>query len=87
MRHKQQKKNGKLLISRLLYVCAEDQNRTGTPKNERGILSPLRLPIPPLRHGNANYFFEATIGLEPINRDFADRSLSPLGTSPVLKSG
>ena len=28
-------------------VCAEDRNRTGTNLTVRGILSPLRLPIPP----------------------------------------
>ncbi len=29
---------------------AADRNRTGTPVAQRGILSPLRLPIPPQRH-------------------------------------
>lgn len=31
---------------------AEDRARTGTKHYLRGILSPLRLPIPPPRHGN-----------------------------------
>ena len=29
---------------------AEDRNRTGTVFNHRRILSPVRLPVPPLRH-------------------------------------
>ena len=31
---------------------AEDRNRTGTNLSIRGILSPLRLPVPPPRHVN-----------------------------------
>lgn len=30
---------------------AEDRNRTGTVVSNRRILSPLRLPVPPPRHG------------------------------------
>ncbi len=30
---------------------AEDRNRTGTVISNRRILSPLRLPVPPPRHG------------------------------------
>jgi hypothetical protein len=44
----------------------------------RGILSPLRLPIPPLRQPS-----EVTAGLEPANKGFADLPLSHLGTSPT----
>ena len=39
---------------------AEDRNRTGTVFNHRRILSPVRLPVPPLRH-----ILVAEIGLEP----------------------
>ena len=42
---------------------AEDRNRTGTVFNHRRILSPVRLPVPPLRHGNIKMVAEA--GLEP----------------------
>ena len=31
-------------------IGAEDRNRTGTVFNHRRILSPVRLPVPPLRH-------------------------------------
>ena len=36
----------------LRYGCisAEDRDRTGTVITNRGILSPVRLPIPPPRH-------------------------------------
>ena len=36
---------------------AEDRNRTGTRGKSRRILSPVRLPVPPLRH---SIFLEAT---------------------------
>ena len=32
-----------------LFLCAGNQNRTGTAVKCRGILSPLCLPIPPSR--------------------------------------
>ncbi len=48
--------------------------------NIRGILSPLRLPIPPPRH----CLFEAAIGVEPMNRGFADLRLSHLATPPQI---
>ena len=31
------------------FVGAEDRNRTGTVVSNRGILSPVRLPVPPPR--------------------------------------
>ena len=31
-------------------IRAADRNRTGTKFNPRRILSPVRLPVPPLRH-------------------------------------
>ena len=31
-------------------IYAEDRSRTGTVETNRGILSPVRLPIPPPRH-------------------------------------
>lgn len=36
----------------LLFTNAADRNRTGTGITTHGILSPGRLPIPPLRHFN-----------------------------------
>ena len=32
-----------------IYIGAGDRGRTGTIGKDRGILSPVRLPIPPLR--------------------------------------
>ncbi len=34
----------------LAITGAEDRNRTGTIVEDRRILSPVRLPVPPLRH-------------------------------------
>ncbi len=50
-----------------------DSNRHGT--KFRGILSPLRLPIPPPRH-LIKVYMEAAIGIEPMNNGFADHSLT-----------
>ena len=61
-----------------LNFSAEGRSRTGTDINIRGILSPLRLPIPPPRH----ILKEAAIGVEPMNRGFADLRLSHLATPP-----
>ena len=37
-------------------ICgAEDRNRTGTRGKSRRILSPVRLPVPPLRHAPPSY--------------------------------
>ena len=35
-------------------INAADRNRTGTGITTHGILSPGRLPVPPLRHSNIN---------------------------------
>ena len=41
----------KMLISQHLFLNnAGDRNRTGTGGKSRRILSPVRLPVPPLRH-------------------------------------
>ena len=34
----------------MMVIGAEDRNRTGTVITNRGILSPVRLPVPPPRH-------------------------------------
>jgi hypothetical protein len=34
----------------LFLIGAEDRNRTGTGGKSRRILSPVRLPVPPLQH-------------------------------------
>ena len=39
----------------MLFRSAADRNRTGTKFNPRRILSPVRLPVPPLRHMNGPY--------------------------------
>ena len=36
---------------------AGDRNRTGTALSDRRILSPVRLPIPPLRHINKLLYY------------------------------
>ena len=68
-----------------LLVGAEGRNRTGTDRTVRGILSPLRLPIPPPRHDMPFSALEAAIGIEPMNRGFADLRLSHLATPPLLE--
>ncbi len=42
--------NSHLLSSQTLTNGAHGQNRTGTPREEPRILSPVRLPIPPHEH-------------------------------------
>ncbi len=49
---------------------AEDRNRTGTRGKPRGILSPVRLPVPPLR------LVEAAPRFELGNKGFADLCLT-----------
>ena len=51
---------------------AEDRNRTGTDITIRGILSPVRLPVPPPRHIK----LEATPRFELGNKGFADLCLT-----------
>jgi hypothetical protein len=41
---------GFLQFAETLGTGAEDRNRTGTILSNRRILSPVRLPVPPLRH-------------------------------------
>ena len=61
-------------------ICARGRTRTGTEYYLRGILSPLCLPIsPPGRH------IEASVGFEPTNNGFANRSLKPLGYDANFK--
>ena len=45
------------------YVGAGDRGRTGTIGKDRRILSPVRLPIPPLRHTDKT--LAPRVGLEP----------------------
>ena len=44
---------------------AADRNRTGTGDKARRILSPVRLPVPPLRHSKFPWEMGPT-GLEPV---------------------
>ena len=55
---KKEEKLYKINVS-LIYNHAADRNRTGTGITTHGILSPGRLPVPPLRHMEP-------IGLEPM---------------------
>ena len=64
------RKSGKIFLKKVLqslclqeieapHKTAADRNRTGTGITTHGILSPGRLPVPPLRHMEP-------IGLEPM---------------------
>ena len=44
-----------------IFFGAEDRNRTGTVVSNRGILSPVRLPVPPPRQ----QLMERVMGIEP----------------------
>ncbi len=44
------KKQPRKAAKYLFLFCTEGRNRTGTGVKARGILSPLRLPIPPQPH-------------------------------------
>ena len=60
---------------------AADRNRTGTGITTRGILSPLRLPVPPPRQTKQN--MEATPGIEPGIKVLQTSAL-PLGYGAIL---
>ena len=53
-------------------MVPETEGRTGTGFEPRGILSPVRLPIPP----PAILFMMRRAGFEPAHGDFADHSVS-----------
>ena len=55
---------------------AEDRNRTGTRGKSRRILSPVRLPVPPLRH--IIFLVEATPRFELGIKELQSTAL-PLG--------
>ena len=59
---------------------AGDRGRTGTIGKDRGILSPVRLPVPPLRH---SIFLEATPRFELGIKELQSTAL-PLGYVAVL---
>ena len=74
--------------SRLFY--AADRNRTGTGITTHGILSPGRLPVPPLRlEGWAGAFFNKRKtpmdggGFEPPKRVATDLQSAPFGHSGI----
>ena len=64
----------------IIIIGAEDRNRTGTVFNYRRILSPVRLPVPPLRH---SIFLEATPRFELGIKELQSTAL-PLGYVAVL---
>lgn len=49
------------VVKRFFIFGAEDRNRTGTVVSNRGILSPVRLPVPPPRQ----QLMERVMGIEP----------------------
>ena len=55
---------------------AADRNRTGTGITTHGILSPGRLPVPPLRHMDGD-------GFEPSKQFAADLQSVPFGHSGI----
>ena len=56
--------------------AAVDRNRTGTGITTHGILSPGRLPVPPLRHMDGD-------GFEPSKQFAADLQSVPFGHSGI----
>ena len=58
---------------------AADRNRTGTGITTHGILSPGRLPVPPLRHNKINRMGDG--GFEPPKALPADLQSVPFGHS------
>ena len=62
------------------FIGAEDRNRTGTRGKSRRILSPVRLPVPPLRH---SIFLEATPRFELGIKELQSTAL-PLGYVAIL---
>ena len=70
------------------FLSAADRNRTGTGIATHGILSPGRLPVPPLRHlGWAGASFTKTPmdgdGFEPSKRVATDLQSAPFGHSGI----
>ena len=59
-----------------LFTSAADRNRTGTGITTHGILSPGRLPVPPLRQTKLDGG-----GFEPPKRDATDLQSAPFGHS------
>ena len=49
----------------MMVIGAEDRNRTGTVITNRGILSPVRLPVPPPRHYSLLFFSSRTFNMLP----------------------
>ena len=53
------------VVKRFFYFFgAEDRNRTGTVVSNRGILSPVRLPVSPPRQEESSKM-ERVMGIEP----------------------
>ena len=61
--------------------AAVDRNRTGTGITTHGILSPGRLPVPPLRHNKINRMGDG--GFEPPKALPADLQSVPFGHSGI----
>ena len=74
----EKKKNSNLSIT---VFNAADRNRTGTGITTHGILSPGRLPVPPLRHNKINRMGDG--GFEPPKALPADLQSVPFGHSGI----
>ena len=73
----------------LLLTNAADRNRTGTGITTHGILSPGRLPVPPLRHTRIKmlYFYSEWMEVDSNHRSNLQQiySLSPLATRESIQ--
>ena len=75
----EKKKNSNLSIT---VFNAADRNRTGTGITTHGILSPGRLPVPPLRHSFLRSSMDGG-GFEPPKQVAADLQSVPFGHSGI----
>ena len=75
----EKKKNSNLSIT---VFNAADRNRTGTGITTHGILSPGRLPVPPLRHSFLRSSMDGG-GFEPPKQVASDLQSVPFGHSRI----
>ena len=80
-------KSRSITLRLIIQIGAEDRNRTGTNLTIRGILSPLRLPVPPPRQVYINvkdYNMEAAPRIE-LGIKVLQTSALPLGYVAKIK--
>ena len=80
------------IFEKRVFVSAPGRGRTGTSITRHGILSPRRLPIPPLRHiikDGADFLSAQTtqIGLEPTASAVTGRRSNQLSHWALLLAG